>query len=155
MRMICCCCQFKWLDYSLAIWRGCYPGMRFSQRFSSNTQRVRALKLWWQIFCSLGDRKMWKKETTIFVSTSLRNDWVKEANFFGPDEAFIVAGSDCGSVFIWEKETARIRLVRVNFDDRTDQGLSSHNRRSVGAPLFSQIIRFSQIHPKFPLPSLM
>lgn len=36
---------------------------------------------------------------------------IKEANFFGPNGQYIIAGSDEGSFFIWEKETSN--LVRV------------------------------------------
>ncbi|KAI3413750.1 WD and tetratricopeptide repeat protein [Globodera pallida] len=33
------------------------------------------------------------------------NTDIKEANWFGPDDQYIVAGSDCGSMFIWERKT--------------------------------------------------
>uniref|UniRef100_A0A183BIB1 WD_REPEATS_REGION domain-containing protein n=1 Tax=Globodera pallida TaxID=36090 RepID=A0A183BIB1_GLOPA len=33
------------------------------------------------------------------------NTDIKEANWFGPDDQYIVAGSDCGSMFIWERNT--------------------------------------------------
>uniref|UniRef100_A0A0X3NX51 26S proteasome non-ATPase regulatory subunit 7 n=2 Tax=Schistocephalus solidus TaxID=70667 RepID=A0A0X3NX51_SCHSO len=33
---------------------------------------------------------------------------IKEANFFGGDGQFIVAGSDCGSMFIWDRQTTNI-----------------------------------------------
>jgi len=36
---------------------------------------------------------------------------IKEANFFGPNGKYIVAGSDDGSFFIWEKDTGN--LVRI------------------------------------------
>ncbi|VDN10316.1 unnamed protein product [Dibothriocephalus latus] len=36
---------------------------------------------------------------------------IKEANFFGGDGQFIVAGSDCGSMFIWDRQTTNI--VRI------------------------------------------
>jgi len=33
---------------------------------------------------------------------------VKGVNFYGPKSEFIVSGSDCGNVFIWHRESARI-----------------------------------------------
>ncbi|KAL3123590.1 hypothetical protein niasHT_005135 [Heterodera trifolii] len=33
------------------------------------------------------------------------NTDIKESNWFGPDDQFIVAGSDCGSLFIWERNS--------------------------------------------------
>lgn len=36
------------------------------------------------------------------------NATVKGVNFYGPRSEFIVSGSDCGHVFIWDKETERI-----------------------------------------------
>lgn len=32
---------------------------------------------------------------------------VKGVNFFGPKSEYIVSGSDCGNVFLWDKETAQ------------------------------------------------
>jgi len=36
---------------------------------------------------------------------------VKGVNFFGPRSEYVVSGSDCGHVFLWDKETEEI----VNF----------------------------------------
>lgn len=33
---------------------------------------------------------------------------VKGVNFYGPKSEFIVSGSDCGNVFLWEKNTEQI-----------------------------------------------
>jgi DDB1- and CUL4-associated factor 8 len=33
---------------------------------------------------------------------------IKECSFFGPQQEYIVSGSDCGHIFIWDKETGRI-----------------------------------------------
>jgi WD repeat-containing protein 42A len=33
---------------------------------------------------------------------------VKGVNFYGPRSEFIVSGSDCGHVFLWDKETESI-----------------------------------------------
>lgn len=34
---------------------------------------------------------------------------IKEANFWGND--FVMSGSDCGHVFVWEKDTARLCML--------------------------------------------
>lgn len=34
---------------------------------------------------------------------------IKEANFWGND--FVMSGSDCGHVFVWEKETAKLCML--------------------------------------------
>jgi len=33
---------------------------------------------------------------------------VKGVNFYGPKSEYIVSGSDCGNVFLWDKKTAGI-----------------------------------------------
>ena len=33
---------------------------------------------------------------------------VKGVNFYGPRSEFIVSGSDCGHIFLWDKETEDI-----------------------------------------------
>lgn len=33
---------------------------------------------------------------------------VKGVNFYGPKSEFVVSGSDCGNVFLWEKNTEQI-----------------------------------------------
>lgn len=42
---------------------------------------------------------------------------VKGVNYYGPKSEFIVSGSDCGNVFLWDHDTERI----VNFM-RADEG---------------------------------
>eukprot|EP00117_Sycon_ciliatum_P010150 scpid88606/ scgid12165/ DDB1- and CUL4-associated factor 8; WD repeat-containing protein 42A len=36
------------------------------------------------------------------------NDTIKGVNFFGPNSEYVVSGSDCGHVFIWEKSTEKV-----------------------------------------------
>ena len=36
------------------------------------------------------------------------NQTVKGVNFFGPQSEYVVSGSDCGHVFLWEKESEEI-----------------------------------------------
>ena len=33
---------------------------------------------------------------------------VKGVNFYGPQSEYIVSGSDCGHVFLWDKETQEV-----------------------------------------------
>ncbi|XP_022086042.1 DDB1- and CUL4-associated factor 8-like [Acanthaster planci] len=36
------------------------------------------------------------------------NQTVKGVNFYGPQSQFVVSGSDCGNIFLWEKNTEKI-----------------------------------------------
>ncbi|XP_067674843.1 DDB1- and CUL4-associated factor 8-like [Haliotis asinina] len=47
------------------------------------------------------------------------NATVKGVNFYGPKSEYIVSGSDCGHVFLWDKETAKI----VNFMEGDEGGV--------------------------------
>jgi hypothetical protein len=39
---------------------------------------------------------------------------VKGCNFFGASDEYVVSGSDCGHVFVWDKATGRLQqLVRM------------------------------------------
>lgn len=33
---------------------------------------------------------------------------VKGVNFYGPQSEYIVSGSDCGHIFLWDKETEEV-----------------------------------------------
>jgi WD repeat-containing protein 42A len=44
------------------------------------------------------------------------SDTVKGVNFFGPRSEFVVTGSDCGHIFLWDKKTAK--LVNMMKGDR-------------------------------------
>lgn len=46
---------------------------------------------------------------------------VKGVNFYGLHSEFIVSGSDCGHVFIWEKESQTV----VNYFKADRQGVVS------------------------------
>ena len=41
-------------------------------------------------------------ETSLFLFS------VKGVNFYGPRSEYIISGSDCGNVFLWEKESTQI-----------------------------------------------
>lgn len=42
---------------------------------------------------------------------------VKGVSFFGPNDEYVMSGSDCGNIFIWKKQGAK--LVRLMFGDRS------------------------------------
>ena len=48
---------------------------------------------------------------------------MKGVNFFGPKSEYIVSGSDCGHVFLWEKSTEDI----VQFLEGDEAGVVSLN----------------------------
>lgn len=50
---------------------------------------------------------------------------VKGVNFYGPKSEFIVSGSDCGHIFIWDKETENI----IQFLEGDEGGVVSNIRR--------------------------
>ena len=44
---------------------------------------------------------------------------VKGVNYYGPHSEYVVSGSDCGNVFLWERNTERI----VNYFHADDGGV--------------------------------
>jgi WD repeat-containing protein 42A len=56
---------------------------------------------------------------------------VKGVNFYGQRSEYVVSGSDCGHVFIWDKQSESI----VNMMDADDKG-------AVSAEFFSADFRF-------------
>ena len=48
---------------------------------------------------------------------------VKGVNFYGPRSEFVVSGSDCGHIFLWDKETESV----VQFLEGDDCGVVSLN----------------------------
>lgn len=44
---------------------------------------------------------------------------MKGVNFFGPKSEFVISGSDCGYIFIWDKNTEAI----VNWMPGDEQGV--------------------------------
>ena len=57
---------------------------------------------------------------------------IKEANFFGSNAQFVVAGSDDGKFFIWDRRTTNIVKVLVG-DDSIVNCLQGEDRRGEGA----------------------
>lgn len=44
----------------------------------------------------------------ISLSSSPLCSTVKGVNFYGPCSEFVVSGSDCGHIYLWDKYSARI-----------------------------------------------
>lgn len=55
------------------------------------------------------------KEPQVF-SGHRNSQTVKGVNFFGPNDEYVVSGSDCGHIFIWDKKDSK--LVRLMVGDR-------------------------------------
>ena len=49
---------------------------------------------------------------------------VKGVNFYGPKSEFIVSGSDCGNVLLWEKQSEKV----VQYFSGDEGGVVSHTR---------------------------
>ncbi|XP_066917856.1 DDB1- and CUL4-associated factor 8-like [Clytia hemisphaerica] len=72
-----------------------------------------------ELLCSYNDEEIYlfdikdssQKDFTHVYKGHRNSDTVKGVNFFGPRSEYIVSGSDCGHVFLWDKETEEI----VNF----------------------------------------
>lgn len=53
---------------------------------------------------------------------------VKGVNFYGPSSEFVVSGSDCGHIYLWDKHSARI----VQFMEGDRGGVVSHTHTRLG-----------------------
>lgn len=56
------------------------------------------------------------KPTNFFVLFS-----VKGVNFYGPKSEFVVSGSDCGNVYLWDVESEQV----VNYFHADENGVVS------------------------------
>ncbi|XP_006815197.1 DDB1- and CUL4-associated factor 8-like [Saccoglossus kowalevskii] len=59
------------------------------------------------------------------------NATVKGVNFYGPQSEFIVSGSDCGNIFLWEKQTERIVQFMVGDEGGVVNCLEPHPSTAV------------------------
>ena len=51
---------------------------------------------------------------------------VKGVNFYGPNSEFVISGSDCGNIFIWDKETRGIVKLMPGDDNGVVNVLEPH-----------------------------
>lgn len=66
------------------------------------------------------------KSTESHVFSGHRNfRTVKGVNFFGPNDEYVISGSDCGHIFIWKKKTREIVRMMVG-DKHVVNQLESH-----------------------------
>ena len=38
---------------------------------------------------------------------------VKGVNFYGPESQFVISGSDCGNIFLWDKQVITILAITI------------------------------------------
>ena len=43
---------------------------------------------------------------------------VKGVNFYGPESQFVISGSDCGNIFLWDKQ---VGFVKTEKDEHSEQ----------------------------------
>jgi len=60
---------------------------------------------------------------------------VKGVNFYGPHSEYVVTGSDCGNVFLWDKRTTDI----VNYFHADDGGVVCNTVYSLPAEISCSI----------------
>ena len=69
-----------------------------------------------ELLCSYNDEDIYLFDATHSSESNYTHHYeghrnsqtVKGVNFFGPHSEFVVSGSDCGHVFLWDKETEEI-----------------------------------------------
>ena len=54
------------------------------------------------------------------------NATVKGVNFYGPQSQFIISGSDCGNIFLWDRETEGIVKLMPGDDNGVVNVLEPH-----------------------------
>lgn len=65
---------------------------------------------------TISPEELLKLEEPQVYSGHRNSQTIKGVNFFGPNDEYVVSGSDCGHIFIWKKKDAK--LVRVMVGDR-------------------------------------
>jgi nuclear receptor interaction protein len=73
---------------------------------------------------SSSHKKKFNAARNVPASTHLRKyaghcnvDTTKDVNFYGRNDEYIVSGSDCGNLFIWDKKTSRLLNILMGDDD--------------------------------------
>ncbi|XP_065865898.1 uncharacterized protein [Euphorbia lathyris] len=66
---------------------------------------------------SLSTKDLQKLDEPQVYSGHLNSKTVKGVSFFGPNDEYVMSGSDCGHIFIWKKRDGK--LVRLMFGDRS------------------------------------
>lgn len=65
---------------------------------------------------SISTEELQKLEEPKVYSGHRNSQTTKGVNFFGPNDEYVVSGSDCGHIFIWEKKGCK--LVRMMVGDK-------------------------------------
>lgn len=79
---------------------------------------------------------------------------IKGVNFFGPRSEFIMSGSDCGNIFIWDKTTeAIVQWLRGDEGGAVNclEGIKSIFNRLYRAWQIFTLFFLSIGHPHFPI----
>jgi len=66
---------------------------------------------------TISPEELQKLEEPQVYSGHRNSQTIKGVNFFGPNDEYVVSGSDCGHIFIWNKKDAK--LVRLMVGDKT------------------------------------
>lgn len=73
-----------------------------------------------------GDEKPIASPGVLMAYTGhINRSTVKSVNFFGPHDEFVVSGSDCGNIFIWDTRTARL-VTRFHGDEAVVNCITGH-----------------------------
>ncbi|PNJ57001.1 DCAF8 isoform 8, partial [Pongo abelii] len=71
------------------------------------------------------------------------NATVKGVNFYGPKSEFVVSGSDCGHIFLWEKSSCQIiQFMEGDKGGVRDAGLNALSQASI-CPFSKSILQAS------------
>jgi nuclear receptor interaction protein len=83
---------------------------------------------------SSGHKKKFNAAKNVPASTHLRKyaghcnvDTTKDVNFYGRNDEYVVSGSDCGNLFIWDKKTSRLMNILMGDDDVVNVIQREHN----------------------------
>ena len=61
------------------------------------------------------------EQSSISCSQGHRNSaTVKGVNFYGPESQFVISGSDCGNIFLWDKQVITILAITITIGHQTE-----------------------------------
>ena len=57
---------------------------------------------------------------SVFLQGHRNSATVKGVNFYGPESQFVISGSDCGNIFLWDKQVS-VGFVKTEKDEQSEQ----------------------------------
>jgi nuclear receptor interaction protein len=82
---------------------------------SDGLRRTRSGRMLWRSDFSRNRHQRWKAELDVPCAPHTRvytghanTKTVKDVNFFGLQDEYVVSGSDCGNLFLWDRKTAEL-----------------------------------------------